>query len=121
MQQAQENYRKIALGALLVLGLLLAVKPAVSADAPTHPSPRPDILTDAPAGPCDPQSGQADLVPGTDVNGNPVAPADLASGPIPNPGQIAVPLRARRGRDPAYVTVDGNKLGPLLDPSPSCH
>jgi hypothetical protein len=84
----------------------------------------PPILTNNPAGnltgSCDPELAEADLVPGADVDGNPVAGADLPSGPIPYRGQIQVPLKARHGRAPAYVAVDGAKLDPLLNPASAC-
>jgi hypothetical protein len=107
------------LGAALVVLLVFAGKTAFSQGILAQGKPD-AILTDSLNGPCDPELGQADLVPGTDVNGNPVAPADLESAPLPFKGQIAVPLKGKPGRAPAYVTVDGSKLDPLLGPQSSC-
>lgn len=118
MQHTQLNYRTLGLGAALFVVLVFAGKSAFSEGVAARGKPN-AILTDSPAGPCDPALGQAELVPGTDVDGNPVSPADLASGPVPFKGQIEVPLKARAGRAPAYVAVDGAKLDPLFNP-PSC-
>jgi hypothetical protein len=66
-----------------------------------------------------------------DVNGRPVAPADEQARPVPVPDEIAVPLHSgqragRRGRSASeqsggqpYVSLDGRRLEPLLNPRPS--
>ena len=106
MRYAQEYYKK------LLPGVLLAVLMA-AADAGS-------ILNDNAPGPCDPGLAAADVTPGVDVNGNPVAPADLPAGPVNLSGSIEVPVKAGRGRAPAYVTVDGAKLGTLMNTAPGC-
>jgi hypothetical protein len=120
VQHTQLNYRTLGLGAALLVVLVFAGKSAFSEGLSAREK-SPPILTNNTTGSCDPELAQADLVPGTDVDGNPVAGVDLPTGPIPYPGQIAVPLRARAGRSPAYVTVDGAKLGPLLNPASACN
>ena len=119
MQHTQLNYRMLGLGAALVLLLVFAGKTAFSQGILARGKPD-AILTNSLNGPCEPELGQADLVPGTDMDGKPVAPADLGSAPVPLKGQIAVPLKGRSGRAPAYVMVDGSKLDPLLNQHPSC-
>lgn len=94
----------------------------------TGPS-KPDPLLDG--GPTTPCAAAVDYAAGTDANGRPVIPADVAAGRVPLPDAIAIPLgnnrgnqRARRGRpnmqngDSAYVSLDGQKLEPLLNPPP---
>jgi len=78
------------------------------------------ILDGGPAGPCDPKSASADYVGGTDVNGRPVASADLETQPVPVPGQMLIPLKSPPGRQPAYVQADGKKLDALLNPPSAC-
>ena len=119
MQHTQLNYRTLALGAALILMLIFAGKSAFSEGMADRAKPDPILMGNSP-GPCDPQLAQADLVGGTDVDGNPVAPADLSSAPVPFRGQIEVPLKPKPGRAPAYVAVDGSKLDPLLNPPSSC-
>lgn len=119
MQHTQFNYRSFAVGAALVVVLLFAGKSAFSEGVSARGKPDP-VLTDNPSGACNPELGQADLVNGTDVDGEAVAPATLSSGPIPMRGEIEVPLRAKGGRAPAYVAVDGARLDPLLNPHSSC-
>ena len=84
------------------------------------PAARDPILDGGPAGPCNPQTAGADYVPGTDVNGHPLAPADFAAAPVSVPGQMLVPLKTGPGRDPAYVQADGKKLETLLNPPSVC-
>ena len=65
-----------------------------------------------------PALSQPELRPGTDVEGRPVAPADLAAGPVPVPGQVMIPLKANGGA--GYVMADGKKLDVLLNPKAAC-
>jgi hypothetical protein len=112
----------VLIGTLLVVALVLHAKTAFPAGIADRN--RPDPLLDAPVnGPCEAALDQPDLVAGTDVEGHPVAPADLAHDPVPLEGQIMVPLKPARGRggNSAYVAVDGKKLDPLLNPKPPCH
>jgi hypothetical protein len=71
----------------------------------------------------------AEYVPGMDATGRPVVPADVGAPPVPVPDGIAVPLRnGRAGQghnratsgDSPYVSLDGKRLAPLLNP-PTCH
>ena len=122
MQHTQGNYRLTVLGALLVVALIFAAKSAFSAGIADRGQADPilggpiltgPILND---GPCDPGTAEADLTPGTDVDGHPVAPANLDQGRVPVPSQMMVRLK-----NGSYVAVDGNKLDPLLNPKPACH
>ena len=116
MHHGQQNYKNWTSGALLAAFSLFVTFPAHSA-----PSGKPDpILSGGPAGPCDAQTDSADYVGGTDVNGQPVAAADLDKAPVPVPGQLQLPLKARRGAAPAYAQADGKALAPLLNPPPGC-
>jgi len=92
----------------------------------TRPS-KPDPLLDG--GPISACAAGADYAAGMDANGRAVIPADVAAGRVPLPDGVAIPLgnnrgnqRARRGRaqngDSAYVSLDGQKLEPLLNPRP---
>jgi len=119
MQHAQLNVvRNVAIAIAL-----LAALPAIAGTI-TGPS-KPDPLLDG--GPTASCAAGADYAAGTDANGKPVAPADVGAQPVPVPDQIAIPLaqagprgRVRPGMgDSAYVTLDGKKLAPLLNP-PSC-
>jgi hypothetical protein len=107
--------------------LIFAGKPAFSAGIAEAGKPDP-ILGDpiqygAAKGACDPALAGADVTPGVDVDGHAVAGADLPAPPVHVDGQIAVPLKPARGRggNSSYVTVDGKKLDPLLNPQPACH
>ena len=97
--------------------------------APMAQPSKPDPLLDS--GPTSACAAGTDYAAGTDANGQAVVPADVAAGRVPLPDAIAIPLgnnrgnqRARRGRpnrqngDSAYVTLDGQKLEPLLNPRP---
>jgi hypothetical protein len=110
----QDNYKVWLCGAILVAVVLVITNPAISVGI-VQPAPPDPILNGSPAGPCDPQSASADYVGGTDVNGNPVAPADLDRQPIPVPGHMMIPLK-----NGAYIDADGKKLEPLLNPVSGC-
>ena len=85
------------------------------------PTPRDPLLDGGDTTAC---AAGVDYAAGVDVNGKPVVPADAGARPVPVPDSIAVPLqggrRAGRGRsgEGAYVTLDGRKLDPLLNPKP---
>jgi hypothetical protein len=132
MQHVQLNYRLFRVAGLLVVSLIFAGKPAFS--APIADPAKPDPILGGPIqyqptpanqnkGACDPALAGADVTPGVDVSGYPVAGADLPAPPVHVDGQIAVPLKPARGRggNSAYVMVDGKKLDPLLNPQPACH
>ena len=114
MQHAQYNF--------VVLAALLLVLPA-SAGTIAKPH-KPDPLLDG--GPTAPCAAGADYAAGTDSHGRPVAPADVGAAPVPVPDSIAIPLaqNGHRGRvrpgmgDSAYVTLDGRRIAPLVNPPP---
>jgi hypothetical protein len=95
---------------------------AATMAGPSKPDP---LLDGGPTAPC---AAGADYAAETDVNGAAVAPADVGARPVPVPGAIAIPLnqgrRDHRDRpnsgnpDSAYVSIDGAKLAPLLNPPP---
>lgn len=118
MQHAQFYF--IRLGTVL---LLLAGLPAHAATM-AHPS-KPDPLLDG--GPTYPCAESPDYAGGTDVHGRPVAAADEGAQPVPLPDAIAVPLHAQAARhgsrrpspvtgDSPYVSIDGKRLDPLINP-----
>ena len=119
MQQKQVNYKLWLFGMLAVSAVLLAGRAADGAEKSPQPAGDP-ILDGGPAGPCDPLTASADYVAGTDANGHPVPPADMATGPVPVPGQMLVPLKTGNGREPAYVQADGKKLESVLNPPSAC-
>jgi hypothetical protein len=117
MQHTQLNFVRRGCKAALAALLILAAFPA-AAGTITGPS-KPDPLLDG--GPT------ADYAAGTDATGAPVVPADVGASPVPVPDVIAIPLARKApgsgqpGRgDSAYVSLDGRKLAPLLNPAP-CH
>ena len=90
---------------------------------------KPDPLLDG--GPTSSCAAAADYAAGTDANGQAVIPADVAAGRVPLPDAVALPLGNHRGNqtarrggpnrpngDSAYVSLDGKKLEPLLNPQP---
>ncbi len=95
-----------------------------------HPTPGDPLLDGGDTASC---AAQTDYAAGADVQGRPVAAADVAAAPVPVPDEIAVPLshgqngvqghRQTTGTtqgEGAYVSLDGKKLAPLLNPKP-CH
>ena len=120
MQQAQQYCRLLAMTILIVL-LALTVGTARSAGVASRGAfdPLREIR-----GPCNSRLDRPDYVGGTDVSGNPVAPADLAAARQPVPDEILVPLghrgRAGRSREGAMVGLDGRALAPVLNPQPAC-
>lgn len=123
VQQTQQYYKKTL--AVACVGLVAAIVTAGSTGAgiATRGAPQP-ILGGSATGPCDPRLDGPDYVPGVDVNGNPVAPADLATARNPVPDGALVPLKQRRrharsGESPV-VALDGRTLDPILNPDPAC-
>jgi hypothetical protein len=115
MQQAQHYFK-----AVLLALLLTAPACAGTIARPTPPDP---LLDGGDTAAC---AAGVDYAAGADATGNPVVPADVGAPRVPVPDGIAVPLQGRRqaGRPNtlggAYVTLDGRKLEPLLNPKP-CH
>jgi hypothetical protein len=103
--------------------LLLTAFPAAAATM-AGPS-KPDPLLDG--GPTTACAAGADYAAGIDANGNAVVPADVGAQRVPVPDEIAIPLargsQGGRVRPTAgnsdYVSLDGKKLAPLLNP-PAC-
>jgi hypothetical protein len=119
VQQTQQNYKIKAIAALTVW-IVLAGAPAFAGIA-VHDAPEP-LLHDGIKGPCDPQASRPDFVSGVDVNGNPVAPADLARAKTPVPDEVLVPLRNQghsSGGNPV-IALSGKTLDPILNPAPAC-
>jgi hypothetical protein len=114
------NY-KTAIAAGLMIATPLAMAQAGTIATPQAGDP---ILDGGPPGPCDPGTANADYVGETDVNGHPVASANLDAAPVPVPGQLLVPLKSGQdhalGSNPAYVQADGKKLDALLNPPGAC-
>lgn len=119
MQQTQENCF-LAL-AFLALGMLLA---PTLADAAAGPAKSDSHLTEA-RGPCDPKLDGPDYVAGTDVDGNPVATADLSQAKIPTPNGVLLPLAGETGkgksaRPQAYAQLSRKDVDSILNPKPAC-
>jgi hypothetical protein len=82
-----------------------------------RPTPYDPILQGPPPGPCNSQLGGADVVAGTDVNGHPVAPADLpgaSNTAAPEVPHLWVKTNKPKGTT-AYVDVAG------IQPPQSCN
>jgi hypothetical protein len=135
VQHKQFNFVRSGTKGAFVALLILAGQP-LSAGTIVQPS-RPDPLLDG--GPTTPCAADTEYAAGTDANGNPVIPADVAARPVPIPDQIAIPLGGNRprtaptpqrgrqarpanpqtlGSDGTYISLDGKKLEPLLNPPP---
>ncbi len=122
MQHLKLSFVQNGTKAALLCGLLALANPAFGGTI-AHPAPPGPLLDGGPATAC---ASRPDYAAGTDVNGRPVSPADEAAAPVPVPAQIAVPLRGGAvnpatgaGTGP-YVSLDGKKLDPLINPPP-CH
>lgn len=120
MQHAQ-HYFKVAL-------LALTLAAPAWAGTLARPTPRDPLLDGGDTAAC---AAGVDYAAGADATGHPVVPADVGAPPVPVPDGIAVPLhkggQGRRpgranpntlGSDGAYVSLDGRKLEPLLNPRP---
>ena len=113
MHNSQLNFVTRGTICQLAIVVLTAAQPALAA----KPAP---LLDPGPTTPC---AAGVDYSGGTDVNGNPVVPADADGTPIPVPGTVAVPLAGNAkgsggGRNSAYVGLDGKKLDALVNPKP---
>ena len=114
MQHTQYNF-------VAVILLSLAVPASAGTIAKPH---QPDPLLDG--GPTSPCAAAPDYAAGADVQGRKVVPADVGATAVPVPDSIAIPLaqnghrsRVRPGMgDSAYVSLDGRRLAPLLNPPP---
>ncbi|MEP6831653.1 MAG: hypothetical protein ABI963_15025 [Rhizomicrobium sp.] len=122
MQQAQQNYnlvRTLALAGWAVVTMVGVAHAGIAVRGTPEP-----LLHDGAKGACDPGRAGPDYVPGVDVNGNPVVPADLVGRKNSVPDTVLVPLakRGRHGRseDGPVVALDGRTLDPILNPPPAC-
>jgi hypothetical protein len=117
VQQSQQ-YFKIMAGVSLIVFLTGGATGGSGIVRPSAPDP---LLSGGRPGPCDPRLDQPDAMSGVDVNGNPVAQADLPAAKTPVPDEILVPLdrRGRRGAAPV-VALDGQTLNSLINPAPGC-
>jgi hypothetical protein len=127
MQYTKVMVRKRTIGVLTAFGLLAGGGVAPDASfaqiaRPSRAAPQAGdpILDGGPAGPCNPALDSPDLAAGTDVEGHAVPSADLSGEKVPVPGHLAIPVRQGRGRAPAYVEADGDKLDALVNPPPAC-
>jgi hypothetical protein len=118
VQQTQQNYNLLAIGALSLFVTLAHDSGAGAAPIAHSPAPEP-LLSDSKPGPCDPKSEQPDYVGGVDGTGNPVVPADVPAARNPVPDEILVPLNQKRGDGPV-AALDGRALDRLLNPPPGC-
>jgi hypothetical protein len=120
MQQAQFYFVRLC----AVLALLAAAPALAGTMAQPH---KPDPLLDG--GPTAPCAAGVEYAAGSDVNGNPVPPADMGDTHVPLPDNIAVPLHGgpatRQGRHASgqagnspYIGLDGKRLDPLVNPKP---
>jgi hypothetical protein len=129
VQHKQFNFVRTGTKAAFVALAVLAGQPGSAGTIAR--APRPDPLLDG--GPTAPCAAETEYAPATDAHGNSVIPADVAARPVPVPDQIAIPLGGNRtdnhGReratnwqnsDSSYISLDGSKLEPLLNPPP-CH
>lgn len=111
MQHAQHYFKAI------LLGIILAAPAWAGTIA--RPTPRDPLLDGGDTPPC---AAGVDYAAGTDATGHAVVPADVGTAPVPVPDALAVPLNGRghgrRQADSPYVTLDGRKLEPLLNPGP---
>ena len=110
----------------VVLIALLLASPVVAGTITGRSDPDP-LLDGGPTTPC---AAGVDYAAGADVNGDPITAADIGARHVPMPDAIAVPLarpsssgnggrtRFAPGGESAYVTLDGRKLEPLVNPKP---
>ena len=117
MQHSKFNVAKYPVGALFVAVAVTIAIPA-PAGITVAPGQGDSLLQGSRNTPC---TASPDYAAGVDAYGRAVVPADAAAPPVPVPDQIAVPLKTGgHGKDSAYVTIDGQKLKPLLN-QPACH
>jgi hypothetical protein len=121
VQQTQQNYKKIAAVAFVGVLTWMAIS-SVHAGIAVRDAPEPLLRDGDVKTRCDPRLSGPAFVPGTDVDGRPVPPADLAGARIPVPAEILVPLRSREhsARETPVIALDGKALDPVLNPAPVC-
>jgi hypothetical protein len=136
VQHKQFNFVRDRAKAASVTLLLMVAQP-VLAGSIAQSSGLDPLLDGGPTVPC---AAGVDYAPAIDVNGRAVVPADAATGRVPVPNAVVIPLGARasqaagtgggqatgnqpanlqtQGSKGAYVVLDGRKLEPLLNPPP---
>jgi hypothetical protein len=123
VQQAQQNYKKMPAVAFVGVLTWMAIS-SVHAGIAVRDTPEPLLHDGGAKTRCDPRLSGPGFVPGTDVDGRPVPPADLASVGTPIPAEILVPLRNGkrnvRPGDTPVIALDGKALDPILNPAPAC-
>jgi hypothetical protein len=123
VQQAQQNCKKAWIAIRIGLMALAMAGSSAHAGIAIRGAPEP-LLHDSVKGSCDPQLQSPGFVSGVDVNGNPVAPADLARAENPVPAEILVPLRSGSPKVPSreapVIAMDGKALDPILNPARAC-
>jgi hypothetical protein len=116
MQQTQHYFN-------IGLLVLLLASPAWAGTI-ARPTPRDALLDGGDTTAC---AVGVDYAAGADATGHPMVPADVGAPPVPVPDGIVVPLRGRQqgrsnpgrqGSESPYITLDGRKLEPLLNPKP---
>ena len=132
MHNKQFNFvwQKPLLGGAVLLFCASAPALAATMAGPSKPDP---LLDSGPTAAC---ATGADYAAGIDANGQAVVPADVAADRVPLPDAVASPVGSTRGGnqgrgrhqhrpnsqtlggDSTYVTLDGQKLEPLLNPQP---
>jgi hypothetical protein len=122
MRIAQESCGHLSLFSAVFLVFCLGVAGPAVAKMQHAATPDP-ILTGGAAGPCDPKLAGPDYVAGTDVNGNPVAPADLPGGTTVHLDSDTVlpevPIH-KGSHQQVLVKADVPGLADAVDPPPAC-
>lgn len=117
-------YYKICLATAMIVTSAAAPAIGAGSGAITDRSRPEPLLQTVPTGPCDPGLAQPNYVPGVDVNGDPVAAADVPAPPVPVPEGVVVPLKSHRHRwrpgGTSYVQLDGRAVEGLVNPPPGC-
>jgi hypothetical protein len=98
---------------LLLAGLGAALLASYGFGRIAHPTPYNPVLQGPRPGPCNPHRGSADLTPGVDVYGYPVAPADAPASNRNAPDVRGIIVKVKRpGGNDAYVDVAGMNVPP---------
>jgi hypothetical protein len=122
VQQAQQNCSRLAPILGVVFAVLASATSSMGAGAPS-----PDLLLTEAKGPCNPGLDGPDYVPGTDVDGNPVVPADVSQAKVPLPPGVLVPLGRQAGstnrtaaQAQMLAVLNQKQMDSILNPAPAC-
>jgi len=122
VQQAQQSCSRLT---SILVAIFVVLASAISSMGASAPSPDP-LLTEA-KGPCNPGLDGPDYVPGTDVDGNPVVPADVSQAKAPLPQGVLVPLGRQAGgtnrtatQAQTRVVLNQKQTDSILNPAPAC-